>query len=414
MNFGFVSTRFSGTDGVSLEAQKWADALEQEGHQTFWYSGLSDRPAESSHVVPEAHFEHPDIAQINESVWGDDRCSHATKESIDRLTVKLTQSLREYQKRFQIDVLIPQNALTIPMNLPLGLALARFIEETGIRTIAHHHDFYWERERFSGEAARPYLDRAFPPRHQSIAHVVINSAAARELKVRFGIDAALIPNVMNFETPPPASDTYTRNMKTDLGFTSEDLIFLQPTRVVPRKGIELAIDLVSQLENPSIKLVVSHESGDEGFSYQQHLERLAADKRVDLRFIGSRISTSRVNTGQGERGYTLWDLYPLADFVTYPSLYEGFGNALLETLYFRKPALVNRYPVFIEDIEPLGFDFIAADGTITPTIVASVSSLLGNPERVRKSADSNFELARGHFGYDRVSRQLKKLIDRTG
>ena len=30
-NIGFVSTRFAGTDGVSLEADKWADILEKTG-----------------------------------------------------------------------------------------------------------------------------------------------------------------------------------------------------------------------------------------------------------------------------------------------------------------------------------------------------------------------------------------------
>jgi len=34
------------------------------------------------------------------------------------------------------------------LNIPLGLALTEFIAETCIPTIAHHHDFYWERDRF--------------------------------------------------------------------------------------------------------------------------------------------------------------------------------------------------------------------------------------------------------------------------
>ena len=30
-NIGFVSTRFAGTDGMSLETSKWADVLGQNG-----------------------------------------------------------------------------------------------------------------------------------------------------------------------------------------------------------------------------------------------------------------------------------------------------------------------------------------------------------------------------------------------
>ena len=43
----FVSTRISGTDGVSLEVAKWAEVLERMGHQCFYIAGqCDDRPAE--------------------------------------------------------------------------------------------------------------------------------------------------------------------------------------------------------------------------------------------------------------------------------------------------------------------------------------------------------------------------------
>ncbi len=59
---GFVSTRFSGTDDVSLETQKWAEVLEGMGHACYYFGGSSDRPAERSRVVPEALFTHTDVA----------------------------------------------------------------------------------------------------------------------------------------------------------------------------------------------------------------------------------------------------------------------------------------------------------------------------------------------------------------
>jgi len=33
-NIGFVSTRFAGTDGVSLESSKWANVFEYNGFKT--------------------------------------------------------------------------------------------------------------------------------------------------------------------------------------------------------------------------------------------------------------------------------------------------------------------------------------------------------------------------------------------
>ena len=42
-NIGFVSTRFAGTDGVSLESSKWAKVFEDNGFSCFWFAGEEDR-----------------------------------------------------------------------------------------------------------------------------------------------------------------------------------------------------------------------------------------------------------------------------------------------------------------------------------------------------------------------------------
>jgi len=53
-----------------------------------------------------------------------------------------------FVSRFGIDLITAENALTIPILIPQGMALADFIEETGIPTIAYHHDSYRNRSRF--------------------------------------------------------------------------------------------------------------------------------------------------------------------------------------------------------------------------------------------------------------------------
>jgi HD-GYP domain-containing protein (c-di-GMP phosphodiesterase class II) len=47
-NIGFVSTRFAGIDGVSLEASKWEEVFEQRGHRCFWFAGKLDQNPEKS------------------------------------------------------------------------------------------------------------------------------------------------------------------------------------------------------------------------------------------------------------------------------------------------------------------------------------------------------------------------------
>ncbi|HDM75603.1 MAG TPA: glycosyltransferase family 1 protein, partial [Deltaproteobacteria bacterium] len=124
-------------------------------------------------------------------------------------------------------------------------------------------------------------------------------------------------------------------------------------------------------------------------------------------FVGDKRGRNRKN---GKKRYTLWDIYPHADFVTYPSLYEGFGNAFIEAVYFKKPILINRYSIFVRDIEPQGFDVVAMDGILTQQEVEQVREILENPERCEKMVNHNYEIATKHYSYSVLRKRLGFLL----
>jgi glycosyltransferase involved in cell wall biosynthesis len=409
--FGFVSTRFAGTDGVSLESAKWAHVLWNDRHESFWYSGLSDRDPGSSLCVPEAYFGHPEVQWINKRIWGQRRRDPLVSRRIRDMAGYLKETLYQFADQFQLDVLVPENALTIPMHLPLAVAITEFLVESGMPAIAHHHDFYWERVRFSINAVQDYLDMAFPPRLPQMVHAVINAAAQEQLSLRKGVGSQLIPNVFDFEKNAPEPDNYAADVREQIGLDPDDIFILQPTRIVPRKGIEHAVKLVSMLRNPRCKLVISHDAGDEGYEYKHMIEELAREAEVDVRFIGDRVSEVRQLDAEGRKLYTLWDLYPFADLVTYPSTYEGFGNALLEAIYFKKPVVINRYNIFVEDIEPKGFDLAVIDGFITREVISKVERLLAEPAYLQKVVEHNFVVARRYYSYATLRRHLRMMIN---
>ncbi len=161
-NIGFVGTRFAGMDGVSLEASKWAQILWDHRHVSYWYGGKLDTNPDISMLVPQAHFGNPDIQWINERVFGRTTRDPEVTRRIYSLADYLKSTLYDFTRRFNIEILIVQNALCIPMNVPLGVAITSFIAETGFPTIAHHHDFYWERDRFSVNAIDDILRMSFP------------------------------------------------------------------------------------------------------------------------------------------------------------------------------------------------------------------------------------------------------------
>ncbi|MEM6363296.1 MAG: glycosyltransferase family 4 protein [Planctomycetota bacterium] len=410
VQIGFVGTRFAGTDGVSLESAKWAQVLWDHRHVSHWYSGLSDRDRETSMVVPHAYFGHPDIEWVNRRAFGTRTRTPDVTQRIYTLADYLKGTLYEFTRRYDLDLLIVQNALCIPMNLPLGVALTNFIAETGFPTIAHHHDFYWERDRFSVSAVTDMLWMAFPPALPQIQNVTINSFAQEDLSHRRGVSSVLVPNVLDFETKPPEADEYAQQFRKDIGIEEDDILFLQPTRVVPRKGIEHAIALVAALKNDKCKLVISHASGDEGNEYLQALRDLAEVSGVDLRLVDQRVGDKRALDAEGRRIYTLADAYSQADFITYPSIYEGFGNALLEAFYYRKPLLVNRYSIYVADIEPKGAKVISMDGYMTRDVVAKVQRIITDKAYRDEMVDFNYEIGRAFFSYGVLRRKLRALV----
>jgi len=409
-NIGFVSTRFCGADGVTLESSKWAELFERKGHTCFWFAGQLDRHADRSFLVPEAHFKEEHNQWINDQVVGRTRRSPMVTEMIHGSRSHLKYQLHRFVEKFDLDLLVAQNALTIPMNIPLGMALTEIIAETRLPAIAHHHDFYWERTRYAVNAVGDYLQTAFPPRLPGMQHVVINSAAQEQLAMRSGVPAMVIPNVLDFRHPPRTDQARGKAFRHIMGLTDEDKIILQPTRIIQRKGIEHAIELVRALGDNRYKLVVTHESGDEGYEYVQWLKSHARERGVDMRLAPVVAEDPWAGYNGGKKPYTIWDMYAQADLVTYPSLLEGFGNAFLEAIYLKKPILINRYDTFVRDIEPLGFELAIMDGFLSQSTVEHVGTILASNKLSEYMVSHNYDVAEANYSYAVLEEKLDTVM----
>src|SRR5262249_9856000 len=165
-------------------------------------------------------------------------------------------------------------------------------------------------------------------------------------------------------------------------------------------------DLVRRLKEPRAKLVISHPPGDEGNAYMAMLKDRIADAQIDVRFIWDRVGEFRGMNADGKKVYTLFDVYPHADLVTYPSYYEGFGNAFLEAIYFGKPVLVNTYAVYARDIDPLGFKTIEMNQLVSREVVEQTQEILRNAPLRQEWAKTNYELGLKYFSYSVARRKL--------
>jgi glycosyltransferase involved in cell wall biosynthesis len=420
MRIGHISFRLAGTDGVSLETAKLVEILKKMGHSNYYFAGEIDSPekmlvdgfpsTDGNMCVQLAHFTHPEIVAITDSAFGTSQSNPELNQKIEQLAEVLENELATFIHTYNLDLITVQNVFAIPINLPFALGLYRLIKKTNIPTINHNHDFYWEREKYSINCVGNLLELLFPPDLKNIRQVVINSQAKNQL-LRKGFESSILPNIFDFDKEPPGIDEYNKDFRSDVGIRDDEILFLQPTRVIQRKGIELAIELVSRLSDLTIKLLITHKAEYDTQNYLSELIRLANKKHVDLLYLPEKFEPIRRIIDGKQKIYSIWDAYIHADFVTYPSLYEGFGNALLETIYFKKLFLVNRYKIFQDDIEPTGINAVKIDGKITDQTVSEVRKLLQDRELVDEYVKINTIVGKKYFSYDTAQKCLEMLIN---
>jgi glycosyltransferase involved in cell wall biosynthesis len=332
------------------------------------------------------------------------------------------------------------------------VAFTRVVRKLEIPTVAHHHDFYWETLRgmiptceTTARIAREYL----PPKDPLITHVVINSLVQAELRQRSGVESTIVSNVFDFAGDPWGIDEYNRDFREAIGVNENDIVVLQATRIVERKGIELAIDLVAEMNRHAyrkklwkkglydgrkfdkksrIVLVLAGYSEDRTERYLSRLKRKIERAGIEARFIAERVA-SRREESDGERLYSLWDCYALADLVTYPSLFEGWGNQFLEAIRAKLPVTIFEYPVYRADIREKGFDAISLGSSVEGTdesglvfiskatvrcATAKAVEVLTNSSARQAMVERNFELGRENYSLESLAQQLDNIMKQTG
>ncbi|WCE28689.1 glycosyltransferase family 4 protein [Vibrio sp. SCSIO 43137] len=378
MNILLAHFRVGETDGVSLEMDKWKWALEASGHKVHYLAGSSgDCEAE---CISELHYldDFNDKIIHNAYVKMSDYSSDSELiEAIEAQAERIADKVADIITKLDIDIIVPNNVWSLGYHLPAAIGILDAVNRTGIKAICHHHDFHWEREKYSKpttEKVTELLDQYFPPKQDNIQHCIINYIAQEELKFRRDIDSDVVPNVFDFHSSDWKVDDYNRDLRERFGIQPNDIMFLQATRIVARKGIELAIDHIAEVAKQKQKLIgktlyngqtftqesrliLTFAGMSEEESYLDKLKEKAKQQGVELLFINDAIAHSR-SDAEGEKVYSLWDAYAHADIITYPSLLEGWGNQFLEGLIAKLPMIVYRYPVYATDIAANQFDII--------------------------------------------------------
>ncbi len=351
----FVSFRFGATDGVSVVARTWMDVLADRGADVLTVSG-----------GPTTATPYP-----NRTVSGLGLDDHLRPEQIEPA---LAGALDD------VDLVVVENLLTIPMNLSASRAAATVL--AGRPAVVHHHDPPWHRERFAHITELPAHDPSW-------RHVAINHLLAAELAER-GIHATVIHNA--FPEPPartPAERASVRaEVRAAVGLGPDDRVVAHPVRAIERKNLPVAIALAEALD-ATYWLLGPPEEG-----YEAELARLLTAARCP-------VVHHPWTRSEG--------IYLAADHITFPSTWEGFGNPPLEASLHRRTVSVGEYPVAAE-LRAYGFDWYAPDD------VEGIRSALEHPDDPIQVArlDNNQRIARESFSLEHMAGELMRLLDEAG
>jgi len=435
----FISGKLGDVDGVSLEVDKWIEVLTGAGHEVFTIAGLYTNPLQSISSDKQFSLEYLRFDSTLQHHYEKMMFPYLTKHPthltsgtrdiiVEEMMVhgkELSEDIFQIIQDNNIDVIIAQNTNAMPMTLLGGIAVYNLLSEYKVATIFHHHDFWWERSRFSQNRIEGLLNKIMPPSDIGSEHVVISSYSAHILSSIKRVIPTVIPNCENFGKAA-VLDNYNSHFRSDLGFDKTDILFVQPTRIVPRKRIEDSVRLVGMYGRKypeikeKIKFIISLYQGDElDDSYIEVIKNLAKSEDVDLHLISDRVSSVRILNNNGERLYTSRDVLVNADLAIYMPKWEGFGNAFLEAVSCRVPVVVSTYLVYKTDIKSAGFDNLEVRDNyddegllkIPESILIDMHQILNDSEKRIQMTDKNFEIGKREFGFNMLSGKLNTLLD---
>ena len=423
LNIGIIIGRIGDVDGVALETEKWITVLEEMGHEIYILSGRYKHriiKEENETLYPTLSFFSPECEwEQNRAFYYPEYDPAELLKHLDSTSDRIAVEIFKWALKNNIDVILAENNTALPSHLSMGLGIKKVIKKSGIPLIAHEHDYYWERgDRYKTphKEVAEMIENTFPLIGNNVIHAVINLHSQKQLKNRFNVDSVIVPNVMDFNKPYGAKDEYNKHLKSSFGFDEEAILMFQITRIVERKGIEVAIELIKKLDDERIKLIITGSAADDARKgyYKKlidHIEKAHLQKQV---IFGHRtiLNNRGVSLFDSKKIFSLSDAYANAVATTYFSTYEGFGNAFVESVLAKTPIFVNNYkPVYWPDIGSKGFKTVQLeDNILTDQAVKDMKRILFDPEEQKEIAEYNFNLGKKYFSYEVLKEKLEELF----
>jgi len=338
--------------GVESVLETQAKLFTRNGYYVKVIAGRGEmiQPEIPVSVIPEMDSLYPLNQRIREEL------GKGEKGEFEKLRRKIRSKLiKELEK---IDICIAHNLFTMPFNIALTAALHNLVMEYKRKKfISWCHD-----SPFFDPAYKSFLSSINVDSYpwsllrkplKNLLYVAISEQRRKQLAKLLRIEEGkieVIPNGIDIGTflnlKSKALEIFDK-----FSLSKSELVIFMPTRITPRKNIELGIRILSALDQMGIdaKLVITGSPDiyrSESRDYFQFLKKVCRKLSVEDKVIFlCEVKDTQGNPMRIDLDF-LRSLYLMSDMLLITSRQEGFGIPILE-------AGLVKLPVFASDISSL-------------------------------------------------------------
>jgi glycosyltransferase involved in cell wall biosynthesis len=333
--------------GVEEILSQQASILQKLGQTVNIIAGMGDVYTDSFPIRIE-----PLLGSKNASILkAHEKSREGDHKHLKRLTNRIYQILQDWSQ--DLDVILAHNVCHMPFNLPTTLALRRLASSgSGPVIVSWAHD-------------SPYLNPNYPDylnhhpwnvlcrSHPNIHYVTISESRKRLFSELYRdtqwniIHNGISPESLFYLDPKSIK------LAEELDLFNRDLVVVQPSRITPRKNMELSIHIVRGLKILGYNVLFIMTG-----AYDPHEARAVPYYRR-LRYWIKELGMQDNIAILAEYRFSdrkklvpdrifIRDLYLMADLLLMTSKDEGFGLPLLEAGLIKLPIACASIPPFLE------------------------------------------------------------------
>lgn len=367
--------------GVEFVMEQHAQLFARKGYQVKIIAGRGESSVEGVEVV-----------EIPEFLPSAPRNKAAQAELMEAGAMPLHEALKAEMKQAlaaalaDCDVAFVHNMMTMHFNLSATAALAELAEEATLTTrfVSWVHDLAAIDENYGlgGRLKRSPWDIITKP-PANFEHAIISANRQEQFCELMGVGTEfcpVVPNGVRYIRLLRLTED-VRQLCRRYGILYQDIVLLQPTRILRRKNIEFGIRVLAELKQMGKKATYLVTGAPDPHNaatreYGRELKDLISELGVEssFHFVSETFKVSDDD---------LVGLYNAADVLFMPSRQEGFGLPLLEAGVFRMP-------FFCPRVEPMQsilkhnvnlFDLDDEPRAVAEQVVTTLENDLGSRSR---------------------------------